>query len=213
LRKSLLLILSVLLVDQIVKIWIKTHMMLGESIRISGDWFYITFIENNGMAFGLEFGGEWGKLTLSLFRIIVVGIMTWFLLRAARERKLHTGLLVSFSLIVAGAIGNIIDSMFYGIVFNDSFGQVSTFLPVEGGYSSFLQGRVVDMFYFPLIESSFPEWLPVWGGEHFVFFSPVFNIADSAITTGVGIFLIFQKHFFKEEKEATIEQVQAEETV
>jgi signal peptidase II len=178
-------------------------MMLGESIRIAGNWFYISFIENNGMAFGLEFGGEWGKLTLSLFRIIVVGIMTWFLLRAAREKKLHPGLLISFSLIVAGAIGNIVDSLFYGIVFNDSFGQLASFLPAEGGYSSFLQGRVVDMFYFPLIESQFPEWLPIWGGEHFVFFSPVFNVADASITTGVGIFLIFQKHFFTEEKAKT----------
>jgi len=175
-------------------------MELQDSIRVAGDWFYITFIENNGMAFGMEFGGEWGKITLSLFRIIVVGIMTWFLLRAARENKLHQGLLVSFSLIVAGAIGNIIDSLFYGIIFNDSFGQVATFLSPEGGYSSFLHGRVVDMFYFPLIESRFPDWLPIWGGENFIFFSPVFNVADAAITSGVGLFLIYQKHFFNDEK-------------
>jgi signal peptidase II len=198
-RKPLLIIFIVLLIDQIVKFWIKTHFMLGESVSVAGDWFYLSFVENNGMAFGLEFGGEFGKLFLSLFRIGVVGAMAWYLFKAAKKKSLHPGLLWSFSFIVAGAIGNIIDSAFYGIIFNDSFGQVASFMPEEGGYGSFLHGYVVDMFYFPIIESHFPDWMPIWGGESFTFFSPVFNVADASITTGAGVFLLFQKHFFKEE--------------
>lgn len=199
-RKPILIILIVLIIDQILKFWIKTNFMLGETISISGDWFYLSFVENNGMAFGLEFGGEFGKLFLSLFRICVVGAMAWYLFKEAAKNKLHQGLIWSFSFIVAGAIGNIIDSAFYGIVFNDSFGQVATFLPDEGGYSSFLHGHVVDMFYFPIIESHFPDWMPFWGGEAFTFFSPVFNVADASITLGAGVFIIFQKHFFKEKE-------------
>jgi len=203
-KKPLIIILLVLLADQILKIWIKTNMFLGESIRVAGDWFYITFIENYGMAFGMEFGGEYGKLILSLFRIVVVGTMLYFLFKASKNKTLHQGLVVSFSLIVAGAIGNIIDSAVYGLLFNDSYGQVATFMSAEGGYATFLHGRVVDMFYFPIIESHFPSWFPVWGGEDFTFFSPVFNLADASITTGVGIFIIYQKHFFKEEKKSEI---------
>lgn len=198
-RKPLLIIFFVLLVDQIVKFWIKTHFMLGESVSVAGDWFYLSFVENNGMAFGLEFGGEFGKLFLSLFRIGVVGAMAWYLFKAAKKKTLHPGLVWSFSFIVAGAIGNIIDSAFYGIIFNDSFGQVASFMPEEGGYGTFLHGYVVDMFYFPIIESHFPDWMPFWGGESFTFFSPVFNVADASITAGAGVFLLFQKHFFKEE--------------
>ncbi len=198
-RKPLLIIFFVLLVDQIVKFWIKTHFMLGESVSVAGDWFYLSFVENNGMAFGLEFGGEFGKLFLSLFRIGVVGAMAWYLFKAAKKKSLHPGLVWSFSFIVAGAIGNIIDSAFYGIIFNDSFGQVASFMPEEGGYGTFLHGYVVDMFYFPIIESHFPDWMPFWGGESFTFFSPVFNVADASITAGAGVFLLFQKHFFKEE--------------
>ena len=173
--------------------------MLGESVSVAGDWFYLSFVENNGMAFGLEFGGEFGKLFLTLFRIGVVGAMAWYLFKAAKKKTLHPGLVWSFSFIVAGAIGNIIDSAFYGIIFNDSFGQVASFMPEEGGYGTFLHGYVVDMFYFPIIESHFPDWMPFWGGESFTFFSPVFNVADASITAGAGVFLLFQKHFFKEE--------------
>ncbi len=212
-KKPLIIIFLVLLADQILKFWIKTHMFLGESIRISGDWFYITFVENYGMAFGMEFGGEYGKLFLSLFRIVVVGTMLYLLIKAAKKNSLHQGLVVSFSLIIAGAIGNIIDSAVYGLLFNDSFGQVASFMPAEGGYATFLHGRVVDMFYFPIIESQFPTWFPMWGGEEFTFFSPVFNLADMSISTGVGIFIIYQKHFFKEEKKEEIvtEEVKEEE--
>jgi signal peptidase II len=197
-KRSLLIIFLVLVLDQALKIWVKTHMVLGQSIRMAGDWFYISFIENNGMAFGMQFGGEYGKLALSLFRIIVVGIMTYYFFRELRANKLHRGLEISFSLILAGAIGNIIDCMFYGLIFSDSYVQTASLFPPEGGYGTFLHGLVVDMFYFPLIESTFPNWLPIWGGEHFIFFSPVFNLADAAISTGVGLFIIYQKHFFKE---------------
>jgi signal peptidase II len=202
LKKSLIILLSVLIVDQLVKVWIKTHMMLGESIQVAGNWFYITFVENNGMAFGMEFGGEFGKLFLSLFRVVVVGVMAYYLLKAAKENKLHPGLQVSFSLIIAGAIGNIIDSAFYGLFFNDSFGQVASFMPPEGTYGKFLHGKVVDMFYFPLFEGHFPSWSPIFSGEAFVFFSPVFNVADSAISIGAVIFMFYQKHFFNEKQTA-----------
>lgn len=195
-KRALLLILGVLLVDQCLKVWVKTHFLLGESIQMAGDWFYLVFVENNGMAFGMEFGGEYGKLFLSVFRIVVVGFMTYYFFRELKRGKIHPGLQVSFALILAGAIGNIIDSLFYGLIFSDSINQVAQFLPPDGGYETFLHGRVVDMFYFPLIESTFPDWLPIWGGEHFIFFSPVFNVADVSISTGVGVFLLYQKHFF-----------------
>jgi signal peptidase II len=205
-QKPLIIILLVLLADQILKIWVKTDFMLGESIPVAGNWFYLSFVENNGMAFGIEFGGEFGKLFLSLFRIVVVGFMTWFLFKSASKSTLHPGLVTSFSFIVAGAIGNIIDSAFYGLIFNDSFGQVATLFPPDGGYAGFLHGHVVDMFYFPIIDSTFPDWLPFWGGEHFVFFSPVFNLADASITTGAGIFLIYQKHFFNDKKKEELKE-------
>jgi len=199
-KKSLIILLSVLAIDQTVKFLIKTNLMLGESIQVAGHWCYLTFVENNGMAFGMEFGGEFGKLFLSLFRIVVVGTMCYYLLKASKEKKLHPRLQVSFSLIIAGAIGNIIDSAFYGLIFNDSFGQVASLFPTEGAYGTFLHGRVVDMFYFPLFEGHFPSWSPVYAGEEFIFFSPVFNVADFSISIGAVIFLFYQKHFFTEKK-------------
>ncbi|MDQ2180684.1 lipoprotein signal peptidase [Marinifilum sp. D714] len=199
-KKSVAFIVVLLILDQTLKIWIKTNMMLGESYHIFGDWFQIYFIENNGMAFGMELEGEWGKMLLSLFRIIAVCGIGWYLLDICKK-KAPLGLIIAISLIFAGAMGNIIDSAFYGLIFNDSYYQVAQFLPEGGGYSSFLHGKVVDMLYFPLVEGNFPDWFPIWKGEHFIFFRPVFNIADSYITIGVAFILLFQRNYFvKEEK-------------
>ena len=199
-KKALLIVGLVLLADQILKIWVKTNMYLGEDIYIT-DWFIIHFTENPGMAFGFEFGGNWGKLILSLFRIVTVGFIFWWL-RQLSQKEVPFGALVAVALILAGAIGNIIDSAFYGLLFGDSYGQVATFWPEEGGYAGFLYGKVVDMFYFPLFKGNLPDWLPIWGGDYFVFFRPVFNIADTAISVGVGLLIIYQKSVFKEEDKA-----------
>ena len=193
LKKSALLIAFVLILDQILKILIKTNMMIGQEIQFF-DWFIIHFTENKGMAFGMEFGGNLGKYILSIFRliaIVAIGIY-WYKLANTPIKK---GIVYSISLILAGAIGNMIDSAFYGMIFSESYGQLATVF--EGGYSSFLQGKVVDMFYFPLINGHFPSWLPLVGGNHFIFFRPVFNIADAAISTGVINILIFHRSFFK----------------
>ena len=197
-KKSALLIVVFLILDQVLKVWIKTHMMLGEDIPIFGDWFKIYFIENNGMAFGMELEGKWGKILLSLFRIIAICGIGWYLIDICKK-KAPKGLIFSIALIFAGAMGNIIDSAFYGMVFNDSYYQVASFLPDGGAYSSFLHGKVVDMLYFPLIDGNFPSWFPGWGGEHFVFFRPVFNLADSYITIGVTFILLFQRKYFVDE--------------
>jgi signal peptidase II len=174
-------------------------MMLGQEYSVFGDWFYLHFTENNGMAFGLEFAGKFGKILLSLLRIIAVIGIGWYIYILCKK-DVHTGLVVSASFIWAGAFGNIIDSAFYGIIFNDSLMNVATIFPESGGYSSFLHGRVVDMLYFPLFEGHFPSWFPFWANEPFTFFRPVFNIADSCITIGVLLILIFQKKFFKDLK-------------
>lgn len=191
-------ILIILFIDQLVKLWIKTHMVLGQEFKVT-DWFLIHFTENNGMAFGLELGGSAGKLILSIFRIVAIGAIAWYLYKIVKDLA-PTGLVISIAMIFAGAMGNLIDSAFYGLIFNESYYQVAQFLPQDGGYAGFLHGKVVDMLYFPLIEGHFPQWVPFWGGEDFQFFRPVFNIADSSITVGVAIILIFQKKFFKEDK-------------
>ena len=195
-HKSLILIFLVLLADQISKIWVKTNMVLGQEFPVWGNRIIIHFTENNGMAFGYELGGEYGKIILSLFRILAVGGIIWYLFHL-REQKAPGGLLLSISLILAGAIGNIIDSVFYGVIFSNSFFEPAVAFPPEGGYSSFLHGRVVDMLYFPVIQGQYPDWIPFKGGERFIFFRPVFNIADSAITTGVLITLIFYRKYFR----------------
>lgn len=180
-------------------------MTLGQEYNMAGNWFIIHFTENNGMAFGLQFAGGYGKLALSLFRILAVGFLGWYIYHLARL-KTGFGVIFCFSLILAGAMGNIIDSALYGVVFSEStYFDVARFLPAEGGYSSFLHGKVVDMFYFPILEGNYPQWLPFLGGDHFIFFRPVFNVADSAITTGVISLLIFQRQFFNTPKEKTDE--------
>jgi len=196
LSHPLFIVLTILTADQWSKFWIKTNMFLGEEFPVLGDWFIIHFTENNGMAFGIEFAGEYGKLFLTLFRIIVVTVIGIYLFRLPKKTT-SKGLLITGSLIFAGAVGNIIDSVFYGVIFDESYNQVATFLPESGGYAPLLYGKVVDMLYFPLMDGFFPDWLPIWGGQHFLFFRPVFNIADSAITVGIFSLLIFQRKFFK----------------
>jgi len=196
-KKSILFILLILLIDQALKIWVKTHMMIGDEIPLFGKWGILHFIENNGMAFGMEMGGKPGKLVLSVFRIIAIFGIGWFL-SSLVKRKANTGLILAVSAILAGAIGNIIDSAFYGMIFSESYNQIATLFPPEGGYSGFLHGKVVDMFYFPVLNTTWPEWSPVRPGQSLIFFRPVFNIADSSITCGVLSIILFQKKMFKD---------------
>ena len=195
-KKSILIILLILLVDQTVKILIKTNMTLYQDIPVFGNWFIIKFIENDGMAFGFDLPGNYGKLILSLFRIFaVVGI--GFYLRQLIKLDSPKGLIFSISMILAGALGNIIDSVFYANIFSESTQfTTATLFPEGGGYGTFLHGHVVDLFYFPILRGYYPDWLPWIGGNPFEFFRPVFNIADSAITIGVMTILIYQKKFF-----------------
>ncbi|MBE0647575.1 MAG: lipoprotein signal peptidase [Bacteroidales bacterium] len=204
LRLPIAIIILVLILDQVFKIWVKSHMYLGESIPVFTDWFYLHFTENEGMAFGMSLGGPTGKLILSIFRIIAVILMAVWLVRLSKKPGFDRWLAVCLALIIAGALGNILDSAFYGLIFSDShYHQVATLFPPGGGYTGFLHGKVVDMLYFPLIESHYPSWVPWVGGEDFIFFRPVFNLADSSITVGVSLLIIFQKRFFtiQEKKE------------
>jgi len=193
----LIVILAVLLFDQATKFWVKLNMEISEEIPVFDDWFIIHFTENNGMAFGLEIAGEYGKLILSVFRIVAVTLIGWYLFSLPKKGA-SKSLMISGALIFAGALGNIIDSTLYGVIFNDSYYQVATLFPEGGGYSAPLFGRVVDMLYFPLYEGFLPDWIPIWGGDYFIFFRPVFNIADSAISCGVASVLLFNRSFFKE---------------
>jgi len=193
-RISLLIILSVLLIDQLIKVAVKTSMYFHESIHVT-DWFYIYFTENNGMAFGMEI---FGKLFLTSFRIIAVGLIAWYLMKIIK-RGAKTGYIVCISLIFTGALGNIIDSVFYGILFNEStHSAIANFMPTGGGYSTWFYGKVVDMFYFPIIDTTWPAWIPMIGGEHFIFFSPIFNFADAAISCGIIALLLFYSKYLND---------------
>jgi signal peptidase II len=187
-RLAVILIIAILLIDQFIKIWVKTHMELHESIRVT-NWFYIAFIENNGMAYGMQICS---KLLLSLFRVVAIGALGYYIWLQSKKTNVRWGYIVCLSMILAGAAGNLIDCMFYGLCFDAStVGHVSQYVGLGNGYESFLMGRVVDMFYFPLIVTTYPDWFPVCGGEDFIFFSPVFNFADSSISVGVVALLLF----------------------
>ncbi|MFB6257166.1 MAG: lipoprotein signal peptidase [Flavobacteriales bacterium] len=201
-KRPLLTIAAILLLDQVSKFLVKLNMCLNESFEVLGDFFHIHFIENPGMAFGLEFGGAYGKLFLNLFRIVAV-IVLFVILKRAVLKGAYKGFIISLSLIIAGAMGNIFDSAFYGMIFSKSppiFGHEevcqgsATFLPAQG-YAGFMEGKVVDMLHFPMIEGRFPEWFPFWAGEKFLFFRPVFNIADSSITIGIFWIILHQRKY------------------
>lgn len=199
-KKPLFLILAILFIDQVFKIWIKTNFHIGEEISLIGNWAKLHFIENEGMAFGMSFGGEFGKLALTLFRIIA-SVLIFIYLRKIIDKKESKLNIYSISLIFAGAVGNIIDSIFYGIVFSEStYFSIAELFPSNGGYGTLLHGKVVDMFYFPIINTSFPTWMPFIGGEPFTFFNAIFNIADISISVGVGLLVISLLFFQKKEE-------------
>lgn len=194
-------VILLLIIDQIIKFAVKLNMTLGESIPVFGDWFRICFVENNGMAFGMQFGGDFGKILLTLFRVILIGFIIYYINKVLlKKNDTPTGVLVGVSLVLTGAVGNVIDCIFYGQIFSaSSYGMLAEFFPSGGGYAPLMMGKVVDMFYFPLIESTFPDWLPIWGGEEFIFFRPVFNFADSCISVGVIYMLLFQYKYFSKQ--------------
>ncbi len=184
---ALAVVLLILCIDQWLKVWVKTTLCPGESIRLA-DWAYIAFVENKGMAFGMQFIGT---LMLAAFRLVAVGLLAWMLWRITSTNRVKWGFVLLLSMVMAGAMGNIIDNVFYGLIFSDSNGLTpATLVPLGHGYGSLMEGRVVDMFYFPIISTEWPQWVPIVGGDHFTFFSPIFNFADAAITTGGALLVI-----------------------
>lgn len=204
LRSAVLIVLLVILVDQALKFWIKTSFPTGPVMEIGGQsWARLYFIENPGMAWGMELGGNWGKMILTLFRLAAVTFGSWYLVRIVKQGY-SRGFIVCAALIYAGALGNLIDSVFYGMIFSEStYTQVATLFPAGGGYGGFLHGKVVDMLYFPMVKSTFPAWLPFVGGKDYEFFSPIFNIADASISVGVITLLLFQKRFLHKNQPAS----------
>jgi signal peptidase II len=196
-KKPLLLVFIILLIDQCIKLWIKSNMYLGQEIILFPNWGIIHFTENNGMAFGMELEGSFGKLLLSSFRVLAITGLGYYLFWLVKHNE-KRGYIYCISLVFAGALGNLLDSAFYGIIFNDSYNEVATMFPKEGGYAPFLFGKVVDMFYFPMLHGHFPTWLPIWGGEDFLFFRPVFNFADFSISCGVALIILNQRKYFAE---------------
>lgn len=187
---ALAVVLLILCVDQLLKVWVKTHLCPGQSIRLA-DWAYIAFVENKGMAFGMQFIGT---LVLCIFRIVAIGLLVWALWCVSKARDSRWGFVLLLAMVLAGAMGNIIDNVFYGLIFSQSDGFTpATIVPLGEGYGQLMEGHVVDMFYFPIIDTNWPQWMPIIGGEHFIFFSPIFNFADAAISTG-GVLLILCYH-------------------
>ena len=208
-KKAFIVVIVILIIDQVLKIWVKTTMALGQEVPVLGNWFVLHFTENEGMAFGLRFGGPTGKLMLSLFRIIAAAGIGYYIYYLDRKGA-HIGLMICFGMIMAGALGNILDSAFYGLIFSEStYHHAAILFPPGGGYATFLHGRVVDMLYFPLIDTILPGWIPIVGGQHFEFFRPVFNIADASITTGVLALILFQRRFYIKKKESpeTVQEI------
>jgi len=211
-RHVILIIVLILLGDQALKIYIKTSYNLNTSHNVLGNWFQLYFVENPGMAYGWKFGGNWGKVALTVFRLGAVVFGTWYLGQIIRK-KYHKGFIVCAALVYAGALGNLIDSCFYGLIFDKGMifePQLKEYMGYSGlavfskhGYASFLHGNVVDMLYFPVINGHFPKWVPIWGGEDFQFFRPIFNIADASISTGIISILVFQKRFFRHRNAAS----------
>ena len=190
-RLVVLLVTALIVVDQVVKILVKTNMQIGEDIPLIGEWCRLHFIENDGFAFGMSMGGATGKVVLTLVRLVASAVIAWLLVRMVKGGT-RSSLVVSLALIFAGAVGNLVDSCFYGLIFNESYYSVATLFPADGGYAPLLQGKVVDMFYFPLFEFDWPTWVPLVGGNHFEFFNAIFNVADSAITIGIVWLMIDQ---------------------
>jgi signal peptidase II len=211
-KHVVLIVMAVLLIDQALKIYIKTSFELNTTHKIAGNWFQLYFVENPGMAYGWKFGGNWGKMALTIFRLVAVIFGVWYLGNIIKK-KYHKGFIICASLIFAGALGNLIDSCFYGLIFDKGmtvdplikdyvgYDGLATFS--KNGYTSFLHGNVVDMLYFPIIKGKFPSWFPFWGNQDFEFFRPIFNVADAAISTGVISIFVFQKKFFNQKNNLT----------